>query len=153
MVNQGDFIDKGTEIIKNLFAYNSGIVEIVEKDNIVKEIVVKPCTIYNISDEVLLHNQIKKRGFLRPGEKIVENIITNKLVYWEYLSLKNKLVLLIRPVVVYSIPNKNYTFTYKNDSFRTDAINLRLTRQIHFKDGARVKSVQGIDLIKTYLTI
>ena len=30
---------------------------------------------------------------------------------------------------------------------------MRLTRQIHFKDGARVKSVQGVDLIKTYLTI
>lgn len=153
LVNHGDFVDRGTEIIKNLFAQNSGIVEVIEKDNIVREIVIKPCAIYNISDEMLLHNHQKKRGFLRPGEKIVENIITNKLVYWEYLNLSNRQVLLIRPVVVYSIPNKNYVFTYTEDSFRIDAIHLRLTRQIHFKDGARVKSVQGIDLIKTYLTI
>ncbi len=90
---------------------------------------------------------------MRPGEKIVEDIVTSKLVYWEYLNLANKRVLLIRPVVVYSIPNKNYDFTHTEDSFRPNLINLSLIRQINFRDGARVKSVQGVDLIKTYLTI
>jgi len=121
-IKHGDFIDRGTEIVKNLFARNSGIVQVIEKDGIVKEI-------------------------------IVDNIITNKLVYWEYLNLANKKVILIRPVVVYSIPNKNYDFKYTIDSFQTDSVHLSLRRQVNFKDGARVKSVQGIDLIKTYLTI
>jgi len=153
LVKHGDFIDSGTEIIKNIYANNSGIVQVIEKDGIVKEIVIKPCTIYNIDEDILLNQNLKKRGFLRPGEKIVKNIITNKLVYWEYLDIYNGKVLLIRPVVVYSIPNKNYAFTYTSDSFQIDSINLCLRRQINFKDGARVKSVQGIDLIKTYLTI
>lgn len=153
LVRHGDFIDSGTEIIENLFVQNSGIVEIIEKDSIVKEIIVKPCTIYNVDDEMLLHNHVKKRGFLRPGEKIVENITTNRLVYWEYLDIYSRKVLLIRPVIVYSIPNKTYTFKYTEDSFQTDALSLSLTRQINFKDGARVKSVKGIDLIKTYLTL
>lgn len=153
LVKHGDFVDSGTEIMKNLFVQNSGIVEIIEKDSIVKEVVVKPCTIYNVDNESLLYRHVKKRGFLRPGEKIVENIITNKLVYWEYLDVANRKVLLIRPVIVYSIPNKNYKFEYTKDSFQTDALNLSLIRRINFKDGARVKSIKGVDLIKTYLVL
>ena len=153
LVNHGDFIDAGTEIIENLFVQNSGIVELIEKDNIVKEFIVKPCTIYNVDDEMLLHNHTKKRGFLRPGEKIVENIITNRLVYWECLSINKRKVLLIRPVIVYSIPSKNYVFKYTDDSFQVDAMNLSLTRRVNFKDGARVKSIKGVDLVKTYLTL
>ena len=153
LVKHGDFIDSGTEIIENVFVENSGIVEIVEKDNFVKEITIKPCTIYNVDDEMLLHNHVKKRGFLRPGEKIVENIVTNRLVYWEYLGICNRKVLLIRPVTVYSIPNKNYSFQYNGNSFQLDALKLCLTRRINFKDGSRVKSVKGVDLIKTYLTL
>ena len=153
LIKHGDFIHSGTEIIKNLFACNSGIVQVIEKDGIVKEIIIKPCSVYDIDDEMLLHHNLKKRGFLRPGEKIVDNIVTNKLVYWEYLDIADRKVILIRPVVVYSIPNKNYVFTYTTDSFQIDSVHLGLIRQINFKDGARVKSIQGIDLIKTYLTI
>lgn len=153
LVKHGDFIDSGTEIVKNVFAQNPGFIEIIEKDNIVKEIIIKPCTIYNVDDEMLLHNHVKQRGFLRPGESIVEGVITNRLVYWEYLDISNRKILLIRPVVVYSIPNKSYLFKYTNDSFKTEALNLCLTRQINFKDGERVKSVKGIELIKTYLIL
>lgn len=153
MVTHGQFIDSGTEIIKNLFAQNSGIVEIVEKDSIVREIIIKPCAVYNIHNEMLLPHGAKKRGFLRPGEKITESIVTNKLVYWEYLHVLDKKILLVRPVVVYSVPKKSYVFNYTSDSFKTDAMNLRLVRHTDFKDGDRVKSVQGIDLIKTYLTL
>ena len=153
LVKHGDFVDIGTEILAGVFIKNAGIVEVIEKDNIVKELIIKPCTIYNVDDEMLLHHHVKRRGFLRPGEKIVENIITNRLVYWEYLDISKRKVLLVRPVIVYSIPNKIYSFDYTNDSFNKDALRLSLSRQIHFKDGARIKSVKGIELIKTYLTI
>ena len=153
LVNHGNVIEKGTEIIKNIFSQNSGIVEIVEKDSIVKEVIIKPCTVYGVDDGINQEHGIRKRGFLRPGQKIIKDIVTNKLVYWEYLNLLNKKVLLVRPVVVYSIPKKNYIFEYTNSSFRTDALCLSLNRRIDFKDGSRVKSVQGVDLIKTYLAI
>ncbi len=153
LVKHGDFVNKGTEIISNLFAQNTGLIEIVEKDNIVREIVIKPCSIYNIDNEALFHTYEKKRGFLRPGETIVRNILTDKLVYWEYLTLSSRQILLIRPVVVYSIPNKSYDFASTDNSFRPDLISLTAIRCINFRDGAKVKSVKGVDLIKTYLTI
>lgn len=153
LVKDGDFVNKGTEIIKNLFAHNRGIVEIIEKDDIVREVVIKPCVIYNLGDEMIWHGQNKKRGFLRPGEKILQDVITDKLVYWEHLTLSSRKILLVRPVIVYSIPNKNYEFVCTDSSFRPDLISLSVTRYINFKDGARVKSVEGIDLIKACLTV
>lgn len=151
LVQHGDFIEAGTEIIKNTFAQNHGFIEVIEKDGIVREIIIKPCTVYNVYDKNSFCNSLKRRGFLRPGEKIINNIYTDKLVYWEYLELINKTLLLIRPVVVYSIPNKKYVFNYTSDSFGIDTIQMNLIRIIDFKDGARIKSVGGVDLIKTYL--
>nr|YP_010728789.1 RNA polymerase beta subunit [Lithothamnion corallioides]WEA77076.1 RNA polymerase beta subunit [Lithothamnion corallioides] len=153
LVKHGDFIESGTEIIKNTFAQNHGVVEVVEKDSIVREIIIKPCTIYNIDDKNLFCSNSKRRGFLRPGEKIIDDIYTHKLVYWEYLELINKSLLLIRPVVVYSIPKKNYLFNYTSDSFGIGTIQMNLIRIIDFKDGARIKSISGVDLIKTYLVV
>nr|YP_009541564.1 RNA polymerase beta'' subunit [Synarthrophyton chejuense]AYR05573.1 RNA polymerase beta'' subunit [Synarthrophyton chejuense] len=153
LVRHGDFIELGTEIVKNTFAQNSGIVEVIEKDGIVREIIIKPCKIYTIKNKNYFRSNSKKRGFLRPGENIIDNIYADKLVYWEYLDLANKILLLIRPVVVYSIPKKNYSFNYTNESFGLDTIQLNVIRIIDFKDGARIKSVNGIDLIKTYLVV
>lgn len=151
LVYHGDFIEAGTEIIKNTFAQNHGFVEVIQKDGIVREIIIKPCTTYNVYDKNRFCNNSKRRGFLRPGEKIIRDIYTDKLVYWEYLELRNRNLLLIRPVVVYSIPKKNYLFNYTKDSFGIDTIQMNLMRTIDFKDGARIKSVGGVDLIKTYL--
>lgn len=153
LIKHGDFVNKGTEIMPSLFAQNTGIVEIVEKDNIVREVVIKPCTIYSVEHEMLFHQHLKKRGFLRPGEKIVEDVITDRLVYWEQLTVLDRCVLLVRPVIVYSIPNKSYDFVDTKDSFRSDLISLNVVRQINFKDGARVKSVEGVSLVTTYLTV
>lgn len=153
LVKHGDFIESGTEIIKNTFAQNSGIVEVIEKDSIVREIVIKPCSTHTIKDKNFYGSSLKRRGFLRPGEKIIDNIYTDRLVYWEYLELVDKSLLIIRPVIVYSIPKKNYVFTYTSDSFGTDTVQINLVRIIDFKDGARIKSVSGVDLIKTYLAV
>ena len=153
LVKHGDCISAGTEIMKNVFAQNSGIVEIAQKDDIVKEVVIKPCKIYSIDDDNRQYFSLKKRGFLRPGDKIIHDFYTNKLVYWEYLDAKPCSLLLIRPVIVYSIPNKQYIFEYTKASFNTDIVQLSLMRKINFKDGARVKSIHGVDLIKTSLII
>lgn len=153
LVKHGTFVEAGTEIIGNVFAKNSGIVEVVIKDGIVREIVIKPGSIYKIRTASFINHTFKKRGFLRPGEKIIDNIFTDKLVYWEYIKKSNSYLLLIRPVIVYSIPQKYYVFNYHKDSFAIDKMCLKLIRRTYFKDGERIRSVNGIELIKTYLII
>lgn len=147
LVKSGDFVEAGTEIVKNIFAKNSGIIEVIAKEGIIVEIIIKPGDIYVIKDN--LNNLSKRRGFLRPGETVVEGITTNKLVYWEYINAKEKNYILIRPVIVYSIPHKVYDFG--QTSQLNNNLNLITLKRTPFQDGDRVKSVNGVNLIKTYL--
>nr|YP_010195538.1 RNA polymerase b-subunit [Gracilaria baiana]UAD82935.1 RNA polymerase b-subunit [Gracilaria baiana] len=147
LVKHGQFVDKGKEIIKNVFAKSSGIIDIIQKEGIVREIIIKPGILY----PYFSYNNNKSRGFLRPGEMIANNIKTDKLVYWEHFYINNKQFNLIRPVIVYAIPNKTMEFIYSQDSFNNSICNLKLVKRIYFRDGERIKSVAGIDIVKTYL--
>ncbi|CCP38174.1 RNA polymerase beta'' subunit (plastid) [Chondrus crispus] len=153
LVQHGDFVDLGTEIIKNVFANNSGIVEVVEKEGIIREIIIKPGKVYTINNKDLNQHKDRNRGFLRPGEKIINEIVSDKLVYWEHIKIKEDNIILIRPVVVYSVPNKGLTLSYTADSFEINMIDLKLIRRTYFRDGARVKSVYGVNLINTHLVV
>uniref|UniRef100_A0AAU7YQA4 DNA-directed RNA polymerase subunit beta'' n=1 Tax=Gracilaria hainanensis TaxID=2871843 RepID=A0AAU7YQA4_9FLOR len=149
LVKHGDVVDEGKEIIKNVFTKSSGIIDIIQKEGIVREIVIKPGILYPYSKRY--NNKFKFRGFLRPGEMITNNLKTDKLVYWENFYIKNEQFTLIRPVIVYSIPNKIIEFTYSQDSFNNTMCNLKLVKRIYFRDGERIKSVVGVDIVKTYL--
>lgn len=153
LVENGQFIEAGTEIIQNVFANNAGILEVIHKDGIIRELIIKPGKLYSIDD--LSANQFihKLRGFLRPGEQIINNLVSDKLVYWEYMNINNEHYVLIRSVIVYSVPDKNLSFEYSNDSFETDLVNLQLVKRTKYKDGERVKSIYGIDLITTHLVV
>ena len=150
LVNEGDFVEVGTEIIKNVFANNSGILEVVQKDGIIQEIVIKPGTLYSI-DHDLEYLVGKHRGFLRPGQHINKYTITDKLVFWEYTKSSKHRQLIIRPVVVYSVPRKFLSGNFMDDSFGTDIFNVEVVRRTMFKDGARIKSVHGVNLVTTHL--
>nr|QCI06092.1 RNA polymerase b'-subunit [Dicranema revolutum] len=153
LVKHGTFVEVGTEIIKNIFANNTGLLEIIQRDGIIREIIIKPGKMYKI------HNKDsnvplflgKYRGFLKPGEPFVSGIVTDRLVYWEYINTLDEKFILIRPVIVYSVPTKKLNCSYTSSSFGTEMFNLKITRRTYFRDGARVKSIDGINLLKTYL--
>nr|YP_063644.1 RNA polymerase beta'' subunit [Gracilaria tenuistipitata var. liui]Q6B8R6.1 RecName: Full=DNA-directed RNA polymerase subunit beta''; AltName: Full=PEP; AltName: Full=Plastid-encoded RNA polymerase subunit beta''; Short=RNA polymerase subunit beta'' [Gracilaria tenuistipitata var. liui]AAT79719.1 RNA polymerase beta'' subunit [Gracilaria tenuistipitata var. liui] len=149
LVSHGQLIDEGTEIVKNIFTNSSGIVDIIQKEGIVREIIIKPGILYPHSK--FYDHKSKSRGFLKPGEIISNDLKTDKLVYWEYFYVKNQSYTLIRPVIVYSIPSKTIQFKYSADSFNSHICSLKLVKRIYFRDGERVKSVSGIDIVKTYL--
>nr|QCI05649.1 RNA polymerase b'-subunit [Cryptopleura ramosa] len=152
-VNHGQYIEAGTEIIQNVFANNSGILEVIEKDGIVREVIIKPGQVYSLNNNNKIKELSKFRGFLRPGENTFENIKTDKLVYWEYINILNECFVLLRPVIIYSVPKKDLNLNFSSNSFETDIINLKLIRRSNFKDGERVKSVSGINLITTHLVL
>lgn len=153
LINHGQFIEVGTEIIHNVFASTSGIIEVLEKDGIVREIVIKPGELFILDKHKRLENSSKCRGFLRPGETIFESVTPDKLAYWEYINIAKEIFILIRPVIIYSVPQKNLFFKYSDNSFKTDLINLKLKRQTYFKDGERVKSILGVNLVTSHLVL
>nr|YP_009395586.1 RNA polymerase b''''-subunit [Vertebrata isogona]ARW64469.1 RNA polymerase b''''-subunit [Vertebrata isogona] len=151
LVENLTFIDIGTEIIQNVFANTTGFLEISEKDGIIREIVIKPGRLIKLNtyDSTLE----KYRGFLRPGEILFNSITSDKLVYWEYIKITTNHFILLRPVVIYSLPCKDLTLKFSDNSFATDFINLKMVRRTYFKDGERIKSVSGINLVSTHLIV
>jgi DNA-directed RNA polymerase subunit beta' len=84
LVKDGEYIEAGTEISKNTFCKVSGVVELIKKDDVIKEIIIKPGKLYPCKTIGNSHvTNDKKRGFLRPGEKLYNQLTTEKLVYWE----------------------------------------------------------------------
>nr|QCI04613.1 RNA polymerase b'-subunit [Apoglossum ruscifolium] len=151
-ITHGQFVEVGTEIIQNIFANNAGIIEVLEKDGIVREIIIKPGKLHFLDKECNIKVLNKYRGFLRPGEMIF-NISTDKLVYWEYITIEEKHCILLRPVIIYSVPKKNLILKYSKNSFETDVLNLKLIRRTYFKDGERVKSIAGVNLVTTHIIL
>nr|YP_009392053.1 RNA polymerase b''''-subunit [Periphykon beckeri]ARW60401.1 RNA polymerase b''''-subunit [Periphykon beckeri] len=151
LVDNLHFIDAGTEIIQNIFANNAGFLEVVEKDGIIREILIKPGRLFEVNLDNT--NFGKQRGFLRPGENLLSQLTTDKLVYWEYVKILNKHFILLRPVIIYSLPMKNLLLKFSHNSFATDTVNLKLIRRTHFRDGERVKSISGVNLVLTHLIV
>nr|YP_009395378.1 RNA polymerase b''''-subunit [Polysiphonia infestans]ARW64358.1 RNA polymerase b''''-subunit [Polysiphonia infestans] len=151
LVKNLSFIEVGTEIIQNIFANNTGFLEISEKDGIIREIVIKPGKLVRLkTNEIKLE---KYRGFLRPGEILFNNITTDKLVYWEYIKILDLDFILLRPVVIYALQNKYLSLPFSDFSFSTDFINLKMVRRTFFRDGERIKSVFGVNLVFTHLIV
>nr|YP_009394755.1 RNA polymerase b''''-subunit [Polysiphonia elongata]ARW63317.1 RNA polymerase b''''-subunit [Polysiphonia elongata] len=151
LVKNLSFIEVGTEIIQNVFANNTGFLEISEKDGIIREMVIKPGKLVKLnSNNIKLE---KHRGFLRPGEILFNYITTDKLVYWEYIKISDNPFILLRPVVIYALPSKHLSLQFSDSSFSTDFINLKMVRRTFFRDGERIKSVSGVNLVFTHLII
>lgn len=148
LVKHGDIIEAGTEILRNTFSKNSGIVEIIKKDGIVKEIIIKPGVLYHCPNTHYIHS--KYREFLRPGEKIIENQYTNKLVYCEYIEKSNSIYKLVRPVTIYSVPRKHYSC---ESSQTNNNLYIKVIKKVNFRDGERVKSVNGVNLVTTHIVV
>lgn len=148
-VNTGEFIEEGTEIVNNVFSRTAGIVELVYKDDIVKEIIIKPGKIYDYKGKI--DKKEKKRGFLRPGENINNQLTTDKLVYWEYIELESQAYILIRSVQVYSVTEKLFALYKEINKNSSASLDLYSVIKTKFQDGERIKSIEGIELLTVEL--
>lgn len=151
LVENNEEVATGKEIFKNIFCLNSGVVSIKRKEDVVHEISIKPGRLHKLSDYVTYKN--KRHGFLRPGEVIEKDVVTDKLVYWEYIFSNSEHFLLLRSVSIYTVPDHIPGLERSPHSMTSKNLNLNITRRILFKDGEKVKSIKGVELIKTYLTI
>nr|YP_010336238.1 RNA polymerase beta'' subunit [Chroodactylon ornatum]UNJ14644.1 RNA polymerase beta'' subunit [Chroodactylon ornatum] len=149
LVKQGDSVESGTEMVKNIFCKHSGIIEIVQKDDIIREIIIKPGKLFPMTEKNNLTR--KRKGFLRPGETILDLFKADNIVYWEHITIDTQSFILVRPVYVYSVPNSIPSLEQEFNKKSDYELGLKVVRNICFKDGEKVKSVDGVELIKTQL--
>ncbi|MBI3591108.1 MAG: DNA-directed RNA polymerase subunit beta'' [Candidatus Melainabacteria bacterium] len=150
MVENEDKVKAGQEIVKDVFTHLDGIVEIKIDNDIIHEVVVKPGEVYELEEPGQLKFEdgeiVKEDTEVYPGIKTDSIKVVNLIENEEKGTVK----LLLRPVQVFTIePKKVFFQGYSTDS----NIALLAVTQVLYRDGERVRNVNGGPLSKTSLVI
>jgi DNA-directed RNA polymerase subunit beta' len=144
LVEHGDFISKGFELIPGLFSKTSGLVTIVQKNNVIKTISIKSGLVY---EGKKFKNTAKKVYY--PGEIILGNITVNNLSFCEHIIGKITDQLLVRPIEIYEFPHSPNSIS---DDKSETGFNLNSKVIYSYKSGQAIRGTKTLNLISTILT-
>ncbi|WP_310426044.1 DNA-directed RNA polymerase subunit beta' [Chamaesiphon sp. VAR_48_metabat_135_sub] len=153
-VEDGQYVEAGTEVIRDIFCGISGIIEVVQKNDILREITIKPGELHLLDDPEA--GQSVTGTICYPGNKPVPELEPlTELRYLEYVETPEGSALLVRPVVEYQVPDEPNlpSQVSVNRAGAQGTIELRAVQRVPYKDGERVKSVDGVELLRTQLVL
>ena len=147
----GHFVTKGTSLLPNVFSKIDGFVQISDQNS---ELIVKPGELYQITKNQKASIDTCNR-FLQPGEVLFSNIFVQKLSYLEFVKFQGLEYVLLRPVITYKVPQeKGFFLKYRFfPNINNRSVAFRTVKRVFYKDGERVKSSDGVDLLQTFLVL
>ncbi len=152
LVEDGQYVEAGTEVVKDIFCQTSGVVEVTQKNDILREIVIKPGDLHMIDnpDDVVNREPI----LVSPGQEAMPGLVVDALRYVEYVESPEGPALLLRPVIEYNVPDEPSVPSQESTNDESErSISLRAVQRLPYKDGERVKTVEGLELLKTQLVL
>lgn len=151
LVEDGQFVEAGTEVVKDIFCQNSGVVEVTQKNDILREVVIKPGELLMVDDPEAVIG--RDNTFIQPGEEF-QGTVATELRYIQYVESPEGPALLSRPVVEFAVPSNPDVPSTTSVSQQTGrSIQLRAVQRLPYKDSERVKSVEGVELLRTQLVL
>ena len=153
MIEDGQWIEAGTEVVKDIFSQTAGIVTVTQKNDILREIIVRSGTLHLVSDSKTL-SKYSDGKMVNPGEEIAKGLKAEAMVFVEAVDTPEGGALLLRPVEEYSIPDVAHLPELGSiKQSGGPSLGLKATQRLAFKDGELIKSVEGVELLKTQLTL
>jgi len=147
LVEHGDFISEGFELIPSLFSKTSGLIVIRQKNNLVKTISVKSGLVY---EGKKFKNTAKKIYY--PGEIIFSNITVKNLSFCEHIIGKNTDQLLVRPIELYEFPYPDILHLDSQTNFNNKSIFKLESKALYFyKSNQSIKGTENLNLISNLL--
>ncbi len=151
LVEDGQFVEAGTEVVKDIFCQTSGVIEVTQKNDILREIVIKPGELLMVDDPETVIG--RDNTFIQPGEEFMGTVAT-ELRYIQYVESPEGPALLSRPVIEFDVPaHPDVPSTTSISQQTSRSIQLRALQRLPYKDGERVKSVEGVELLRTQLVL
>lgn len=174
MVESGTFVTAGTEIVKDLYCHIDGIVEFKECNDVIHEITVRPGEIHALSSVNELKVEegeiVKKGTLIAPGVKAKETSIVTIMesdmddldiddldeeldaaLPVEDENIANQPIqILVRPIQLLSIRQKDVSIKFDTTEELIDVVPVT---QLQYKDGARVRNLDGATLTRTSLVL
>ena len=173
MVENGTFVTAGTEVVKDVYCHIDGIVEFKEFNGVVHEITIRPGEVYTLpsmSELKVEEGSVVEAGTtIAKGIKVKEtSIVTLMEMDFDDLdiddldeeidtttldeeSLEDKPVqILVRPVQTIYVEQKEVSIKFESTD---ELINIVPVTQLQYKDGARVRNLDGATLTRTSLVL
>lgn len=164
-IESGMEVTAGTEIIKGVVCQTDGIVEIVEENDIVREVVVRPGKLFRVDDISSLNvddgTVVSKGTEVAPGIKATEDCMvtinfqieepedddediedTSDLEYAEVL---------LRPYQEFVVEPRKVSIDFES----TDPENITVVpvTQLQVKDGDKIRHIEGAPILRTSLVL
>ena len=162
MVKNCQKIEAGTEVVKDIFSQTSGIVTIIQKNDILREIAVRSgkvhyCNIDKPSHKEALERFSEEGILVNPGDVLIEGELTAESIYYvESVPYppEGSPFLLLRPVEEFAIPDDAYVpATTSVKQAKGPSMTLKAQQRLMFKDGDLVKSVDPVELLRTQVIL
>ena len=173
MVENGTFVTAGTEVVKDVYCHIDGIVEFKEFNEVIHEVTIRPGEIHtlpSVSELKVEEGAVVEAGTaIAKGIKAKEtSIVTIMETVFDDLdiddldeeidtssleeeSLEDKPVqILVRPVQPMYIEPKEVSIEFNTTD---ELINIVPVTQLQYKDGARVRNLDGATLTRTSLVL
>jgi len=154
MITDGQWIEAGTEVVKDIFSQTAGIVTVTQKNDILREIIVRSGELHLIADSKILSRYGGEGRMVNPGEEIAPGLVAKAMQFVESVDTPEGGALLLRPVEEYTIPDEAHL--PELSSVRQTGgpgLGLRATQRLTYKDGELIKSVEGVELLRTQLIL
>ena len=147
LVEPGDFISEGFEIVPGRFSKTSGIIMIRQKNNIVQTISIKGGLVY---EGKKLKDPSKKLYY--PGEMIISNISAPHLSFCEHISGKANDQLLVRPIEIYEVSHWNGPDILNHPKRNANStLKLEGKRLYPYKSYQMIQGTQNVTLVSSSL--
>ncbi|MCP2729326.1 DNA-directed RNA polymerase subunit beta' [Limnofasciculus baicalensis] len=174
LVEDGQYVEAGAEVVKDIFCQSAGIVEVVQKNDILREIAIKPGELHLLDEPPV--NLLNEGQLLYPGTEVVPGLVVDKLLYGEIVETPEGMAVLLRPTIEFPVPDRPDVPSQASINSREikspgemelsatagpgelgqprgTHIELRAIQRLPYKDGERVKSVEGVELLRTQLVL
>jgi DNA-directed RNA polymerase subunit beta' len=154
MIEDGQWIEAGTEVVKDIFSQTAGIVTVTQKNDILREIIVRSGELHLISDSKVLGRYTGEGRMVNPGEEIAPGLTAQAMHLVEAVDTPEGGALLLRPVEEFTIPDEAHLpelgAVKQNGG---PSLALKASQRLTYKDGELIKSVDGIELLRTQLIL
>ena len=174
MVENGTNVTAGTEIVKDVYCHIDGIVEFKEYNDVIHEITVRPGEIHTLSGvselkvdegEVVKKGTVIANGIKAKETSIVtimdssmDDLVIDDLdeeldtsLSLDEDSISNQPIqILVRPVQVLDVEQKNVSIKFSTSDKLIDIVPVT---QLQYKDGARVRNLDGSTITRTSLVL
>jgi len=154
MITDGQWIEAGTEVVKDIFSQTAGIVTVTQKNDILREIIVRSGEFHLSTDSKALERFEGDGQMVNPGEEISKGLSSEEMRFVQTVETPEGKGLLLRPVEEYTIPNEAQLPELSHvKQANGPHLGIKATQRLAFKDGELIKSVEGVELLKTQLLL